>query len=103
MRSHGEEMLTGEKPHCPQCDGIELRRQGRIGFLQRAVFPRMGLFPWECGLCRKVFFLKQRSTAYRQHITEPVHACVHPEFPPPPAVILCRPSLGAAFKGEHAS
>ncbi len=57
-----EDQLTGERPHCPQCDGIELRRQGRIGFFQRVVFPRMGLFPWECGLCRKVFFLRQRTS-----------------------------------------
>ena len=60
----------GEKPHCPQCDGVELRRQGRIGFLQRAVYPRFGLFPWECGLCRKVYMLKQRTTDYRQHSLE---------------------------------
>lgn len=62
--------IQGEKPHCPQCDGVELRRHGRIGLWQRVVMPRFGLFPWECGLCRKIFFLSQRSTDYRHHSTE---------------------------------
>ena len=69
--------LMGEKPHCPQCEGIELRRQGRVGLWQRIVLPRFGLFPWECGMCRKVYMLRQRTTGYRQHSMEaglpPVH------------------------------
>ncbi len=69
MRRNAEE-LSGEKPHCPHCEGIELRRQGRVGFMQRVVLPRFGWFPWECGLCRKVYFLKQRTTEYRQHSHE---------------------------------
>ena len=65
-----ERALMGEKPHCPDCERVALRRQGRVGFLQRVVYPRLGLFPWECGLCRKIFMLGQRSTGYRQHATE---------------------------------
>ena len=99
-RSHREELLTGEKPHCPQCDGIELRRQGRIGFFQRAVYPRLGLFPWECGLCRKVFLLKQRSTEYRQHVPETLPSSAHAEFLP--AGVLCPPIATSGFKGERA-
>lgn len=64
-----ERAMTGEKPHCPHCEGIELRRQGRVGFWQRVVLPRFGYFPWECGLCRKIYMLRQRSTDYRQHST----------------------------------
>lgn len=64
-----ERALMGEKPHCPDCERVALRRQGRVGFLQRVVYPRFGLFPWECGLCRKIFMLSQRSTDYRQHAT----------------------------------
>ncbi len=65
-----ERALMGKKPHCPDCERVALRRQGRVGFLQRIVYPRLGLFPWECGLCRKIFMLGQRSTGYRQHATE---------------------------------
>ncbi len=54
-------VLVGDKPHCPHCDGIELRRQGRFGFWQRAVLPRFGYYPWECGLCRRIFMLQQRN------------------------------------------
>ena len=63
-------VLIGEKPHCPQCEGIELRRQGRVGFWQRVILPHFGMFPWECGMCRKVYFLRQRATGYRQHSIE---------------------------------
>ena len=65
---------AGGKLHCPQCDGIELRRQGRVGFLQRSILPRFGLFPWECGLCRKVYLLRQRSSSDRKDTQES-----HPE------------------------
>ena len=77
-----ERTRMGEKPHCPQCEGIELRRQGRVGLWQRMVLPRLGLFPWECGLCRKIYMLRQRSTDYRQHSTEVSIAPVHLELVP---------------------
>ncbi len=99
-RSYREEMSIGEKPHCPQCDGIELRRQGRIGFLQRTVLPRLGLFPWECGLCRKIFLLKQRSVAYRQHIPETLAPSPF-EYAPNP--VLCVPASNRAFPNEPGS
>ncbi len=54
---------AGELPRCERCENIELRRQGRVGFLERAVLPRFGFFPWECGLCRDVTYRKQRSAA----------------------------------------
>ena len=65
-----ERETAGEKPRCLQCEGIELRRQGRFGFWQRVIAPHFGLFPWECGLCRKIYMLRQRSTGYRQHSLE---------------------------------
>ena len=65
-----EQETAGAKPRCLQCDGIELRRQGRFGFWQRVIAPHFGLFPWECGLCRKIYMLRQRSTGYRQHSVE---------------------------------
>jgi hypothetical protein len=52
---------AGDRPFCSQCEGIELRRQGRFGFWQRSVLARLGLFPWECGLCRKIYMLRRRS------------------------------------------
>jgi ribosomal protein L37AE/L43A len=52
------------QPLCPNCDGVELRRQGRVGIWQRVVLPWMGLYPWECGLCRRIYTLRQRSSGY---------------------------------------
>jgi hypothetical protein len=40
-----------------------LRREERRGFLQRRFFPRFGLFPWECKLCRKVRLYPAKSLA----------------------------------------
>jgi hypothetical protein len=76
---------AGEKPHCPHCEDIELRRQGRVGFWQRAVLSRLGLYPWECGLCRKIYFLRQRATDYRQHSTEAGVSSARLEFIQAPA------------------
>ncbi len=70
MAARHNRAFSGEKPRCPQCEGIELRRQGRVGFLQRVVLPRFGLFPWECGMCRRVFLLRQRANGYRRHSHE---------------------------------
>ena len=76
---HLEPIMAGPKPHCPDCESVELRRQGRTGFLQTVVLPRLGLFPWECGLCRKIFLLRQRRTRYRKHATEPLVLPLHRE------------------------
>jgi hypothetical protein len=54
----------GNQPLCPSCDGVELRRHGRIGIWQRVFLPWMGLYPWECGLCRRIYMLRQRSSGY---------------------------------------
>src|SRR5579875_3040658 len=59
--------MDGARPQCPTCDGIELRRQGRVGFWQRRILSRFGYFPWECGQCREIYMLKQRALGYRQH------------------------------------
>jgi hypothetical protein len=47
--------------HCPKCfeEGV-LRRVGRTGFLQQAVFPHFGYFPWLCSACKKRVLLKHR-------------------------------------------
>ncbi len=54
------------KPQCPYCEAIELRRHARVGLWQREVASRMGYFPWECGQCRQIFMLPQRSSGYRE-------------------------------------
>ena len=57
--------MVAAKPHCPHCEAIELRRNGRSGFWQRQILSRLGYFPWECGQCRVVYMLKLRSRGYR--------------------------------------
>ncbi|WP_124847138.1 hypothetical protein [Acidipila sp. EB88] len=49
-----------EMPNCPHCEKAELRRHGRFGFMERVVFTYFGYYPWECGLCRRIFRLRQR-------------------------------------------
>ena len=38
---------------CPRCKGKVFRRINRFGFLQRVVLPRLGVYPWECVMCRR--------------------------------------------------
>jgi hypothetical protein len=33
------------------------------------ILPRMGLYPWECGLCRRIYLLRQRSGAYTSSVS----------------------------------
>jgi hypothetical protein len=56
------------KPHCRYCDVIELRRQGRTGFWQTRILGRLGFYPWECGLCRRIFLLRQRHHLQRHRV-----------------------------------
>lgn len=54
------------KEMCPKCTAIALTRVARHGFLQEQVYPRFGLYPWECAQCREVFLLKSRGVSYRK-------------------------------------
>ena len=39
---------------CPYCRYGEFRRVNRRGWLEQNVLPKLlGLFPWECVLCRR--------------------------------------------------
>jgi hypothetical protein len=49
---------------CRCCQSADaLRREPRSGFLQKSVFPLLGLYPWECVICRKVRLYR----AYSKH------------------------------------
>ncbi|HUA96913.1 MAG TPA: hypothetical protein VMA34_01145 [Terracidiphilus sp.] len=37
-----------------------MRRVARRGFLQKKVYPVLGLYPWECGACREVTMVRKR-------------------------------------------
>ncbi|HEV2213897.1 MAG TPA: hypothetical protein VGR64_01330 [Terracidiphilus sp.] len=46
---------------CPDCRNGKLRRLGRVGFLQTRVLARIGIYPWECPLCRRLLYFRTRS------------------------------------------
>ena len=56
-------MSEHEHRTCPKCGGQESSRIKRVGVLQKFILPPLGLFPWECSDCRRVFFLRARGTA----------------------------------------
>jgi ribosomal protein L37AE/L43A len=58
--------MTQKKLQCPKCEEVELTRVARKGFLQEHIYPKFGLYPWECGQCRQVFLLKARGKSYRR-------------------------------------
>jgi hypothetical protein len=37
---------------CQKCKRGELNRVSRAGLMQRLILPLLGLFPWECGVCK---------------------------------------------------
>ena len=39
-------------PPCPRCKSKRTSRVKRAGLLQRFVYYRFGLYPWECSNCR---------------------------------------------------
>jgi hypothetical protein len=43
-------------------------RVHRHGFLQQQVFPKLGLYPWECLTCREVFLKKGRGHGYKKDL-----------------------------------
>ncbi len=53
-------------PLCPKCACGRTARVRRNGFLQRFVFHRFGLYPWECSGCRSVFLSKSRGKLKRR-------------------------------------
>ena len=34
--------------------------------MQERVYPKFGMFPWECAQCRQIFLLKSRGHSYRK-------------------------------------
>ncbi len=43
-----------------------MRRLGRVGFLQRKIFPILGLYPWRCPICRKTRLRRERGKRSRR-------------------------------------
>ncbi len=100
-----EQAPAGERPRCRSCEKIELRRQGRVGFLQKSVLSRFGYYPWECGLCREITFLRQRSVIAREQpatasaVQEPEHA-VCAKTPAQPVQAVREPMLQAGIRAQ---
>ena len=61
-----ELMIT---PLCPRCNGKRTARVKRVGWMQTLVWSRFGLYPWECGDCRKAFLFKSRGKLKRRRRT----------------------------------
>jgi len=60
------ERMSKRKMTCPSCAEVELTRVARHGFLQERVYPKFGMYPWECTQCRQIFLLKSRGYSYRK-------------------------------------
>jgi hypothetical protein len=45
------------------CGSSALRRINRHGFLEETMLPKLGLYPWECAMCRKKTFLRDNGHA----------------------------------------
>jgi hypothetical protein len=45
---------------CPKCGKGLMSRCKRHGWIERQVYGRLGLYPWQCGLCKERIMLKAR-------------------------------------------
>jgi len=45
---------------CPDCGTAYMRRLYRRGFMQTVVLALLGFYPWECPVCRKPHYYKER-------------------------------------------
>jgi hypothetical protein len=45
-----------------------MRRIHREGFFQRRILSLLGLYPWECPICRKPRLLRQRGRRARRTV-----------------------------------
>ena len=43
-----------------------MRRLPRYGLMQELFWPRLGFYPWECPICRKVRLIRFRGKRKRQ-------------------------------------
>ena len=55
---------------CPHCGTHTMRRDHRIGALERVVYPWFHFYPWECLICRTRRLLKSRGVQVRKSSTD---------------------------------
>ena len=46
--------------HCPDCGTKYMRRLFRRGFFQSKFMAFLGFYPWECPVCRKPHYFRER-------------------------------------------
>lgn len=70
------------KRKCFHCGSNEFRRINRQGFIERSVLPLIGLFPWECVLCRhrRFFFDEGKGTYVRRRRSAPIETAGPPDI-----------------------
>jgi ssDNA-binding Zn-finger/Zn-ribbon topoisomerase 1 len=54
---------------CPDCGRRKMHRLGRVGFLQRKIYPLFGFYPWECPICRKARLRRYRGKRLKRRKT----------------------------------
>jgi hypothetical protein len=55
------------KVKCPKCKQKEMARISRRGFLQKRIFPLLGMYPWQCAICGEEKLLQRRGTVTRKN------------------------------------
>jgi len=53
-------MESANQVICLKCGGGIAIRINRSGFFQRKVLIHFGYYPWKCGACGRVFFVRRR-------------------------------------------
>jgi hypothetical protein len=61
------ESFVSTHPACPKCSSTGSTRIRREGVVNRYLAPYLGLFPWECGVCRRTFLARGRGNMQKQN------------------------------------
>jgi len=62
-----EFMARIKKVVCPNCKASSAMRIQRSGFLQESVLVHLGIYPWKCGACGRMFLFRSRGYHSRSH------------------------------------
>ena len=68
----GEGTGNQDAPVCPKCKKSVMERVAREGLLEKIVYAKAGLYPWECRLCRSRTLMRNRGERTRKKRKEPV-------------------------------
>jgi DNA-directed RNA polymerase subunit RPC12/RpoP len=77
VTEHGVETVARQKVKkrhhvkCPRCGSNHVKRESRVGFFQKVIYPMFGYFPWRCTGCKGRVMIKKQGGPRRSKKRDP--------------------------------